>query len=443
MSSPWRGVYTVAAGRGLAVCADFLIATTLVLVLQSGGHSGLAVAAVLLAKVAPIVVLAPLAGRLADRVDPRRLLVTVGIGQAGTATALALVDHPVSWIALVALLSAGLAVSQPTISALIPDLVDRTDLPRANAVNQTAGTIGMMTGPALAGVLLGQLGRATPLLIAVLGYLALAGAGLALRTRRPVAGVAEPAAGDGGPVAAGRAWSAWRDPLLRAIMISIAAVVGGVGAINVVHVFFVRETLGASETMYGFVEATEMAGLLAGAWIFAKLARRIGDDGRLVRGVLLLLGGICAAFPLVSVIGMAGWLLPVWAVTGSLNGGLNVFTGVVFANRAPAEFRGRAFAALGATVQAAAVLGYFAGGVLVEALPIRPLIAGLGVVGLLVVAGLAPAVFRATRRPDRAAPRLASLPGPGTGPVADPGSGPPAGADGGPDAGLATSRAAG
>jgi MFS family permease len=395
----WRAVHTVAAGRGFAVCADFLIATTLVLVLQSAGYGGLAVAAVLLAKVVPVVALAPLAGRLADRVDAGRLLLTLGLGQAGIATVLALVDHPVAWIALVTGLSAGMAVSQPTISALIPNLVDRADLPRAGAVNQTAGTLGMMTGPALAGVLLGQFGRSTPLLIGVLGYLALAGAGLALRTRRSVVGGAEPAAGDGGGAATAMAWSAWRDPLLRAIMISIAAVVGGVGAINVVHVFFVRETLGASETVYGLIEATEMAGLLVGAWIFARLARWIGDDGRLVRGVLLMLGGICALFPLASVLGAAGWLIPVWVVAGSLNGGMNVFTGVVVANRAPARFRGRAFATLGATVQAAAVLGYLAGGVLVELVPVRPLIAGLGVVGLLVVAGLAPTVFRATRRP--------------------------------------------
>lgn len=43
------------------------------------------------------------------------------------------------------------------------------------------------------------------------------------------------------------------------------------------------------------------AGLLAGAWLFARVAQRARDDAALVRGVLLLLGAICATFPLVSV----------------------------------------------------------------------------------------------------------------------------------------------
>jgi hypothetical protein len=41
------------------------------------------------------------------------------------------------------------------------------------------------------------------------------------------------------------------DPLLRVVLISNAAVVGAVGAIEVVAAFFIRETLDASTTMYG------------------------------------------------------------------------------------------------------------------------------------------------------------------------------------------------
>lgn len=70
----------------------------------------------------------------------------------------------------------------------------------------------------------------------------------------------------------------------------------------------------------------------------------------------------------------------------------------MLASRVPAAILGRAFATFGATVQAAAITGYFVGGALVELLPIRPTVAALGVAGLAVVTALLPPVLRAIHR---------------------------------------------
>lgn len=423
----WRDVHIAATAKGVSVCGDFLAATTLVLTLQSAGAGGLAVAALLLASTMPLVVLAPVAGRLADRVDSRTLLITTGIGQALICVALAPVSQPMAVIALVFLLSCGLAVTQPVLSALIPAMVRREDLPRAGAINQTAGTVGALIGPALAGLLVGQFGTTVPLLLDAASYGALVAAGLLLRTRRggrtasPAVGCpAEPIAGRSAATVAGTgatpvAWSLWRDPLLRAMVVSIAAVVGAIGAINVVAVFFVRETLTASETMYGVVEAAWMVGLLAGAWLWARLARRARDDAALVGGVLVLLGATCLILPVAAVVGVVGWLIPLWAIGGTFNGGENVFAGVVMANRVPDAVRGRAFATLGGAVQGASMAGYFAGGVLADQVPIRPLVASLGLTGLVVVAGLAVPVARMTRRERTRAASRAPAGGTGAG----------------------------
>ncbi|MEV7229002.1 MFS transporter [Polymorphospora sp. NPDC051019] len=392
--SRWSDVYLAAVARGVSTCGDFLAATALVLALQGSGAGGFAVAALLLAKTIPMAALAPVAGRIADRVDSRTVLVIAGLGQAVTCAALAFVSHPVAVIALVTLLSVGLAVTQPTLAALVPAMVRKEDLPRAGAVNQTAATAGMMAGPALAGVLVGQFGATIPLLIDAVSYLALVAAGLLLRTRR--GGAAAPAGtGDGGRPAA--TWSLWHDPLLRAMVVAIAAVVGAVGAINVAHVFLVRETLGASETVFGIIEAVEMAGMLVGAWLFARLARRTADDRFLVWGVLVQLGVVCLLLPVAAVVATALWLIPLWVLAGLFNGGMNVFSGVAMANRVPAESRGRAFATFGGTIQAAGMFGFFAGGVLVEQVPIRPLFAAAGLAGVAVVLALVPSTVRATR----------------------------------------------
>src|SRR4051812_23216563 len=92
--SRWPDVYVVAGCRGISVCGDFLAATTLALVLQHAGHGGLAVSGLMLAAAVPLALLAPLAGRLADRVDSRTVLVVAGLAQALICLALAFTTQP-------------------------------------------------------------------------------------------------------------------------------------------------------------------------------------------------------------------------------------------------------------------------------------------------------------------------------------------------------------
>ncbi|GAA4438487.1 MFS transporter [Phytohabitans houttuyneae] len=392
--SRWGDVYLAAAARGISTCGDFLAATALALALQSAGAGGLAVSGLMLAAVLPLVLLAPLTGRLADRVDSRTLLVFAGAAQAAICVALAYADGTTLVIALVALLACGLAVTQPTLAALLPEMVRRDDLPRAMAVNQTAGAVGVLVGPALAGLLVGAFGTTVPLLIDGASYLALVAAGLLVRTRRNAASNAKPAA-------AGEARAAWRlrqDPMVLAVTAAVAATVAGVGAVSVVQIFFVRETLDGSTTAFGLVEATWMAGMLAGAWLLTRPARRAADDGALVNGLVLMLGLCCAAVLAGAAVPAIGWLVPLWLAGGVLNGGLNVFLAMVMARRVPAEARGRAFAAQGAAIQGAGMIGYLAGGLLLESFAPRPLIAGCGLAGLLVVALVAVPVTRAVTR---------------------------------------------
>src|SRR5688572_17384223 len=163
--SHWRDVYLASAARGISYTGEFLAATALLLTLQTRGYSGTAVAALLIATALPLVVFAPVAGRIVDRFDSRALLFTVGLAQAVCCVLMAYMAHPVVLIGLVALLATGLSITSPTFSALLPDMVRKEDLPRAAALGQTATAIGALAGPALAGVLVGQYGLRIPLLI--------------------------------------------------------------------------------------------------------------------------------------------------------------------------------------------------------------------------------------------------------------------------------------
>ncbi|MCX4468839.1 2-acyl-glycerophospho-ethanolamine acyltransferase [Micromonospora sp. MW-13] len=431
--SRWSDVWLATVARGVSSCGDFLAASALTLALQSAGAGGTAVSGLLIAATLPLVALAPLTGRLADRVDSRTLLVGAGLAQAAICLALAYARHPALVIGLVALLAAGLAVTQPVLSALVPAMVRPADLPRASALNQTAGTLGALAGPALAGLLVGGFGTRLPLLVDAASYLVLVAAGLLIRTRRggarsaaltPGAGPtpgAEPATRGAGPTAAG--WRLRRDRLLVAMVASLAGVIGAVGAINVIEVFFIRETLGSSTTVYGLVTGSWTLGVVLGAWALAPLARRLTDDGRLLGTGLLLLGGCCVAV-LVSAAVPSAWLLvPVWLLGGVANGGDNVLNNVLMARRVPQVALGRAYAVFGAATQGASMVGFAAGGLLLELAEPRPLVAACGLAGTLAVGAFAVPVARAARAERVAAARRG-------------------GAVLRPDAELATSRAA-
>ncbi|MCW3818316.1 MFS transporter [Micromonospora sp. DR5-3] len=395
--SRWPDVWLATASRGVSTCGDFLAATALTLALQSAGAGGLAVSGLMLAATAPLVALAPLTGRLADRVDSRLLLVVAGLGQAAVCLALAYAGHPALVIALVALLASGLAVTQPVLAALVPAMVRAEDLPRAAALNQTAGTLGALAGPALAGVLVGGFGTRLPLLLDAASYLALVAAALLVRTRRGGRRRSAPATAPGTSAAPAVAWRLRRDPMLVAMIVTIAGVIAAVGAINVVEVFFIRETLHSSSTVYGLVTGAWTLGILIGAWIFARLARRLIDDRRLLVGYLVLLAGCCLMILLSAAVPSALLLVPVWLLGGVGNGGANVFDNVLLARRVPEASRGRAYAALGGSVQGASMVGFLLGGLLLEAATPRLLVAGCGVAGLLVIALVVPSVTRAVR----------------------------------------------
>ncbi|MEU6206168.1 MFS transporter [Micromonospora musae] len=414
-SSRWSDVWLATAARGISSCGDFLAASALTLALQSAGAGGLAVSGLLLAATLPLVLLAPLTGRLADRVDSRTLLVIAGLAQAGICLALAYAERPAMMIALAGLLAVGLAVTQPVLAALVPAMVRPADLPRASALQQSAGTLGVLAGPALAGVLVGGFGTRLPLLFDAASYLALVAAGLLIRTRR--GGRRRPETVTAGGGIEPRTWRLRRDPLLLATVVAVAGVIGAVGAINVVEVFFIRETLHSSTTMYGLVTGAWTLGALAGSWIFARAVGRLHRDGALAGAGLALLGGCCLMVLISAAVPTALLLVPIWLVGGIFNGGNNVFGTVLMARRVPEAVRGRAFASYVAAVQGASMVGYLAGGVLLELLDPRPLVAAAGVAGLAAVGVLAVPLSRAARR-DRAAgtPRQA----PGTADPAEP-----------------------
>jgi MFS family permease len=241
------------------------------------------------AQFSPVLLLAPWAGRAADRFDRRRLVVAVQSVAAGLAALLAtLAWAGAATTPVVIAISAGLGISMafsiPATSALLPSLVDRSDLPTAVGLNSMTYNIARATGPALAGVTIATLGIPAAFALNSVSYVALIAGVAVSRPRRT-----EPARG-----------ARFRDSLrlLRdqprlAALLGIVMLVGFASdPINTLAPAF-AEAFGRPDTDAGFVIGVFGAGAVTAAF---TLAGRIAGSRRRLAVTLTLLGAGVAAF---------------------------------------------------------------------------------------------------------------------------------------------------
>jgi MFS family permease len=352
-ASNWVDVWIIGLSQVISGSGAFLALTTLILALQDSGATGLAVAGVTVAASLPVVALAPITGRLADRFDSRLLMVVAGVIQVAGCLLLATADTTPWRIAFVAVIYCGTALGMPVRAALLPVMVTTDDLPRAGAINQSAGVIGTMLGPPIAGFAYHAAGSVPGTLRwASLGFLATIAAGLAVRTRRGKE--------THGPVAS-RADQPPMDRLLRVTFIGIAAVVAAISAFDVIAVFFVRGTLDASAQTYGLVMAFWPIGMVIGAWVQAKMAER-ASDGKLTVWLFGTLATTAAGVILLAGVPSAMWIIPLWLIGGALNGADNVLVTTLVARRSPVAVRGHVAAVMQAAIQGALLAGYIGAG---------------------------------------------------------------------------------
>jgi MFS family permease len=379
----------VIAAKAISFLGDEVATVALALRLQGNGSGPAAVAALLIANLAPIVLLTGVVGRLVDRRDNRTLLLVSSAAQAVVCVVLAFVTSTPALLALVASLGAGQAINGATWQALLPSLVAPEDLARAMSRSQAATTLAGIAAPALSGLLFGVYGASVPLLVDAGTFVAVTVAAGLLRTGRVPA---PPAAGE---AQRGGLAIVWHDPLLRTTVTLLGLFILLGGMVNVVEVFLVRSTLRASTVWFGLIGAGYAIGLLLGALLAGRVRTRIEHAQWFVAAAALLGLGLVGMglAPDVAV------LLAVSSVAGAANGVLNVCLGsLVMGTAAPSE-RGRIGAVLGGVVSATQLAAYAVGGALAGAISPRQIFVGAGVLGLLAPVLMGAKVLRAARKP--------------------------------------------
>lgn len=223
-------------------------------------------------------------GALVDRLDRRRVMVWVNlasallIGTLGLAVLLDVATLPLLYVVFF-LLGSGETLFDTAAVALLPAIVPRDSLPRANA--RLAGTFtvtNQFTGPPLGGLLFG-LAAAVPFLFGA-GGLAAASALLVVlrgsfRVARP-APTPVSAVNLRAEIAEGVRWL-WRHRLLRALALTLGLLDITLVAQNAITVLFAEERLGLSDAGYGLLVASYGVGGVLGSLIADRVIARLGD----------------------------------------------------------------------------------------------------------------------------------------------------------------------
>ena len=350
-------------------------------------HSATYVAAIGFAQLGPLFVLSIVGGALADLVDRKRLLIGCQVEQLLFSLALAWVasrPHPSTQLVFWCVLAIGIgnALNAPVLSAVLPVLVPKRDLPGAVSLQSVQMNLSRVIGPAIGGLLLPVV-DAWGIFVLNAGTYGFAIYVIARATIRRAAPGADPVRRPSGiQRLLGGLEVARTDPLVRYCLVTIFSVsffcLPFIGLMPVVaardlHINPAGAVYGGLYALFGLGAAL---GAVSVGTVFVGTSRlvliRAGLAGfALCLGVFGLIREIWLAYPIVLAVGYA-YFVTVTALSTAIQAQIED------------EVRGRVMAlwimGFGGTVP----LGLMAGGAVASATSVSAVVLGGAVVALFI-----------------------------------------------------------
>ncbi len=254
------------------------------------------VAMVQVAAMSPALLLALPAGALADILDRRRLLVAVQVfqtcvGVALSGLTLAGAMTPALLLTFTFLLGCGVALTLPAYQALIPELVPRHQIRSAAALGGVAVNGARAVGPALAGLMIAQVGPGAVFAVNAASYAVLAL--VLLRLRRPRRAMGEAPERFTSAIRAGQRYVR-HSPVVRRLLLRVALFTLPGAALWALLPLVASRLLGAGPTGYGVLLAALGAGAVIGVDLLPRLEPRLSSSS------LLLISGLAFSASLLA-----------------------------------------------------------------------------------------------------------------------------------------------
>jgi DHA3 family macrolide efflux protein-like MFS transporter len=121
---------------------------------QTGSAGG--VGLLLFTNIFSMVIITPISGVLADRLDRKKLMVTIGVLRTVLVFLFLWADTPLVIYVINFFLAVVSTLNFPVRAAVMPDIVEREHLLDANAVDRSLATLVLIVGPLLGGIMVDQ-----------------------------------------------------------------------------------------------------------------------------------------------------------------------------------------------------------------------------------------------------------------------------------------------
>jgi MFS family permease len=365
--------------------------------------SNLAVGAMGVVQLVPLIIFGLYGGALADHVDRRRLQLLTGAAQASLVVVLfanALLDEPRTWVLYVvgALLAIASALQRPSREALIPQVVRHDQLPAAVAVSSLGGQLGMLIGPGIGGLLIAHFGVGVAYGIEAVGMAVATVMLLRLRRYPPSETSSPPSVA---AITEGIRYAVRRKDLLGTYVVDM---VGMFMAMPIVlFPAFAIEVLQQPAAL-GLLYTAEAVGSMI-ATLTSGWTARVHHHGRAVT---------LAAMGWGASIGLAGLAQNLWTAVAllALAGGFDmisgIFRGVIWHQTIPDSMRGRLAGIEMLSYSIGPLGGQLRSGVVADLTSVRTSIVSGGILcvaGVAVTAGLLRDFWRYDSRTDEHAVR--------------------------------------
>jgi MFS family permease len=364
----------------ISIAGDWILYAALPFFVYERTGSTIATAGMIVAQLAPSVLLGSFAGVFVDRWDRKRILVVANLLHAAAVALLLLVPGEGSiWIVYVvaAAQSAIVAFAGPAETALLPTLVGDGDLLAANALNSLNNRLGRLAGAPVGGALLGLIGLEAVVAVDCASFLVAALLIAPIHTPRPSRpeSVLE-AAAEALPRTS--FWSEWVDGLRtvrRDRTIALLFLVLGLGTfggtmLDPLYAAWVRDELGEGAEVFGLLLTTHAAFGIAGSLVVGRYGGRLSDRS--------LIGWSSIVAGLATFVKFNVPTVPVAVSTSTVTGVTSVASNVGVETLAmrtvPEDLRGRVFGLLQATMFLLSLLGAMTGGALAEVVGIVPML---------------------------------------------------------------------
>jgi MFS family permease len=349
--------------------------------------SGLGVAGVVVAEIIPVLLIAPLAGVIVDRLPRIRVMVASDLFRALLAVVLAIWnDDPAVVYAVAFGLSAGAVFFNPAANSVLPSIVKGDEIVAANSATWTAAVLSQVVLAPLSGGLVAVIGPGWAFAINAASFVLSALVLRGLRLTEPPREVGRrrllAEAKEGVRLVAG-------DRLLRALAIGQLLAALSAGATSALLVVLAAEHLLVQPNRYGLLVGAIGVGAALGPALLLKL---IPDPRRplFVFGPYLLRGVVDIVLASVRSLPLAAGALVVYGV-GTSTGAVTFNS--LLQSHVTDRTRGRVFSLMDLLWQTGRLASLGVGGVLADTVGIRA-VYYLGGVLLLLAAAVG---FAATR----------------------------------------------